>query len=335
MMLCLSYGVSRGLDPDELCAASGVEARELSDPLRMMPYQHTERMWRTLIERLPDENVAVGLGMLVRPEHYGFLFQAAPHLSCGLELLQLMARLLPQTDTACIAEPVLVSLRGELVELRWPASLKLGMPERMETLSIALLSLLRAHLGCGFTPRCVLAAHRESPKRLAAAELYGCEVRWDSGYDALCFDRAQMLAAWPNAAPKVAAALLALVEQKVAPPAALSFREAVRREIERRLPHGEATQARVARALGLSVRSLQRRLERLGWSYGQALASALQDTGDPLLRASSNLSLADIAHRLGYSDLSSFSRAWKRLTGESPSRYRTRVAERSLEPKPG
>lgn len=328
MMLCLSYGVSRGVPLADLCRASGIEPRDLTDPLRMLPVRHTERMWRALVESLPDENVALGVGTLARLEHYGFLFQAARHVGSGLELLQVFARLLSHTDTACLSDPVRVSERAEEVELRWPPALKLGMPERTETLNIGLLTLLRSRMHPALTPRRVLAAHPPDDKRTAAAAFYGCHVEWSCDRDAICFDHDVMLARWPDAQPTAVASMLALVERELAS-SECSFSERVRHELGARLAHGDATQQALARALGLSVRSLQRKLRQQGTSYGQALGNAQRAVGEPLFR-DLRYSIEAIGAKLGYSDPSAFSRGWKRLTGESPARYRARLLGRTL-----
>jgi AraC-like DNA-binding protein len=76
-----------------------------------------------------------------------------------------------------------------------------------------------------------------------------------------------------------------------------------------------------ARELGVSVRSLRRRLSEEGLSY-RALRQELQrDQACALLR-SSDLTLQGVAYALGYADLPSFHRAFKRWTGITACKYR-------------
>jgi AraC-like DNA-binding protein len=94
-----------------------------------------------------------------------------------------------------------------------------------------------------------------------------------------------------------------------------------RRTIEKLLPSGHPTIDRSAGLLQLSPRTLQRRLERVGVSYGRLLAEirlavAQRRLGDPHMR------IADVSAELGYRDPSSFSRAFVRWTGMSPRAYR-------------
>jgi len=79
----------------------------------------------------------------------------------------------------------------------------------------------------------------------------------------------------------------------------------------------------VARSLGLSDRTLQRRLEGEGTSFLEVQDSVRESCARQLLRDPA-LSLVDVAERLGFSDLATFSRAFKRWTGQPPGMFRRR-----------
>ena len=323
-MIMLNYGVSRGLDIDALCTLLGYAPHQLTDPTRMVPFEVSLRMWRTLIAQLPDENVGVGIAQAGKLEYLGMFWEFTKYLSNGLELLTAFARFSVYGDTACIDDPVTVNSSGGLVELRWPASLKYGIPERTEALNVATLRWLHALRGVPIYPRAVRAANPVDRTRRIAEREYGCAVTWDSADDALCFDEADLLAPFPGADPRAAQALVQLLERKVLPTAKLPFGERVRRVVARQAVTGEVSQSAVAHALGLSVRSLQRGLQEVGLRYADVLSESLVQAAAELMLDRSR-SLAEIAVELGYSEASSFSRTWKRLTGESPARYRARV----------
>jgi AraC-like DNA-binding protein len=84
-----------------------------------------------------------------------------------------------------------------------------------------------------------------------------------------------------------------------------------------------ATLEGVARSLGLSERTLQRRLEGEGTSFLEIQDHVRERCARELLR-DATLSLVDIAERLGFSDLATFSRAFKRWTGQPPGMFRRR-----------
>ena len=81
----------------------------------------------------------------------------------------------------------------------------------------------------------------------------------------------------------------------------------------------------VARALGMSVRSLHRRLAAEGKSYNDVANEALALFAKQAL-CSPQRSIQETAHEMGFSDARSFHRAFKRWTGMTPSDYRDRCA---------
>jgi AraC-like DNA-binding protein len=98
-------------------------------------------------------------------------------------------------------------------------------------------------------------------------------------------------------------------------------RYAVRAAIAASLRHGGATLPRAARQLGISSRSLQRRIAEMGTSYSELVAEVRIDTACHLL-AESDERIADIAARLGFAGASSFSRTFVRLMKIQPAVYR-------------
>jgi AraC-like DNA-binding protein len=87
------------------------------------------------------------------------------------------------------------------------------------------------------------------------------------------------------------------------------------------LAAGQAQIAWIASAAGLSVRTLQRRLAELGVDYSSLIDRVRFDSAQVLL-ADPGRNLIDIALELGYTDASSFTRAFRRWTGAAPSDYR-------------
>ena len=95
----------------------------------------------------------------------------------------------------------------------------------------------------------------------------------------------------------------------------------LRDAIEEQLPEGEPSAERIAQALHLSLRSLQRHLADEGCRFDALLSECRENLALLHLR-DPHCSLAEISHLLGFADTSSFNRAFKRLTGMSPTAYR-------------
>lgn len=76
--------------------------------------------------------------------------------------------------------------------------------------------------------------------------------------------------------------------------------------------------------VNLSARTLRRRLRDAGTTYKEVLMAFRMELASQYLR-NSELSVADIAHLLGYSDTANFHRAFSRQYGQTPARYRSAV----------
>jgi AraC-like DNA-binding protein len=87
------------------------------------------------------------------------------------------------------------------------------------------------------------------------------------------------------------------------------------------LPEGFRTLEEIAQMVGVSVRTLKRRLADQGTSYSTLLDELRQERALLLLR-DETLSREQIAERLGYSDAANFTRAFRRWTGKTPGMVR-------------
>ena len=108
----------------------------------------------------------------------------------------------------------------------------------------------------------------------------------------------------------------ALAKPRGAPP----FLDGVRRAVRRGMVEGNGQLDDVARRLGLSTRSLQRRLREEGTSFQAVRDETRQSLADRYLNE--DLSMAEISFLLGFSAPSAFFRAFKRWTGSTPLEYR-------------
>jgi AraC-like DNA-binding protein len=88
------------------------------------------------------------------------------------------------------------------------------------------------------------------------------------------------------------------------------------------LPHGKARAQEIARHLGLSHRTLARRLADDGLSFSKVLDELKLDLAIRYLNE--GLPVSRIAWLLGYREVSAFTHAFKRWTGQSPNQSRQR-----------
>lgn len=147
------------------------------------------------------------------------------------------------------------------------------------------------------------------------------EVRFGARRAALHLSAADWAVPLRGADPRLLATLRAAVG--VEPRSGDALLVAVRALALERLP-GRLTLDELGPALGLSGRTLQRRLAASRTSLAAVLDELRRDRAEQLLGEGS-LGLGEIAARVGFAEPASFTRAWRRWRGEPPSRSRRRA----------
>jgi AraC-like DNA-binding protein len=106
-------------------------------------------------------------------------------------------------------------------------------------------------------------------------------------------------------------------------PGERSLVQEVEQAIQLLMPAGRASIASVADSLGMTVRTLQRRLDEVDASFTDLLDRVRVREVNRYM-AQRRLRLTDIADALGYASLSAFSNWYSRRFGESPRSFRAR-----------
>jgi AraC-like DNA-binding protein len=109
-------------------------------------------------------------------------------------------------------------------------------------------------------------------------------------------------------------------EDRVLPRAEPDVVALVRRELRTALPQGDAELAKVARALRVSPRSLQRRLGQRGTTFQALVDDARRALAEELL-ARRGATVTEAAFTTGFSDVAAFTRAFRRWTGLPPGEW--------------
>lgn len=99
----------------------------------------------------------------------------------------------------------------------------------------------------------------------------------------------------------------------------------VKRAIIDKLPSGAPDQSDVAKLVFVSSRTLQRRLADEGTNFRTLLLEVRRALAEKYI-LDKNMPLAEISYMLGFADISSFSRAFKKWTGDPPNEFRSKSA---------
>jgi AraC-like DNA-binding protein len=138
--------------------------------------------------------------------------------------------------------------------------------------------------------------------------------------------------ALPSADPKLHAVVHKFADLMLAElPSTQTLAGDIRRMLPAELLRSRADAASVARKLHVSVRTLGRRLEEEGTSFKVLLNDVRRELALNML-VRGELPIADVARQLDFADVSTFHRAFRRWTGQTPASYRSNHSTQRLGP---
>src|SRR5262245_44486699 len=155
---------------------------------------------------------------------------------------------------------------------------------------------------------------------------FGSRVEFGVKEDALLLSREMLLYPLPEEAPELAAqfeAYTAALIRRMTPQTSVA--EQVREAIAEGLLAGTVSETAVAARLALTVRTLHRHLVEAGTSFRNIRDDLLRQRAKELL-SERRVPIAEVSYLLGYSEPSSFHRAFRRWTGFTPAEWRESAA---------
>jgi AraC-like DNA-binding protein len=164
----------------------------------------------------------------------------------------------------------------------------------------------------------------------------GCDVEFGSDVDEVTFPGTVKFMPIVSADPHLNELLIKYCEEALGHRAA--SRDILRPDLENAiaplLPHGKARVGEIARRLGMSHRTLARRLLSEGLTFSGVLHELRIDLAKRYLR-DEDLAISQIAWLLGYREVSAFTHAFKRWTGMTPRQAREKVKLASASDRSG
>jgi AraC-like DNA-binding protein len=309
-----------------LCAAFGLDEAVAARPEVVLPYEVLEDFLAEAARASGVRGFGLRLAERFPRGGYGVLEYAcrtAPTARAALERIVRYVRLLNEVVSVSFEEA-----RGEgRVEQRFPDGVGVGRGGASHVGEFFVATLLvgaRALVDEACRPRRVWFRAREVADAAAWRALVGdgCELQLARRGNGLALPAALLDQPVRGADPALLALLDRQAEQLLGgQPAAGRTAELVRRRLVATFARGLPAVAEVAAELGMSARTLQRRLGDEGTSFAALLDGARHELALELV-AENRHPLGEIAFRLGYAELSPFLRAFKRWTGKTPGALR-------------
>lgn len=166
---------------------------------------------------------------------------------------------------------------------------------------------------------------RGSAARAPFEQFFGADVVFGAPHTELVLSSASLAEPLATSDPNLAEILLRAADAELAKrPNDPPLTDQVRRALAVALTHDDAELSSLARRLGLTPRSLQRRLKDEGTTVAQLRDEERRRLADRYL--AHGHSISEVAFLLGFSEPSAFFRAFKRWTGETPEARRQALA---------
>ncbi len=272
-----------------------------------------------------NEHFGLSFGAQFAPEGlglFGYYAITSPDLRSAIDGMQQYFHvfqrnsLLQLTTHQGICQLEYRLLDGDIMDRRQDAELTIGM----------LNNVLKRGMGEHWSP---LAVHFQHPALVDGGphrDAFACDTRFQQARNVILFRESCLEQAMPDANPMLNNVTLGSMLQLAGlEQPALTWVQRAKSEIIELLPQNAATLELVAQRLALSPRSLQRQLAQEQYSF----KSLLDEVREELARYYLNydrLSISEVAYRLGYSEVSAFTRAFMRWQSMSPTDWRSRAA---------
>jgi AraC-like DNA-binding protein len=162
--------------------------------------------------------------------------------------------------------------------------------------------------------------HARNSDLPAFEQFFGCPVEFGASADQVAFSNETLALPLVTEDRHLLETLRPICDEaaKERGTATGTLRAVVENEAQKLLPHGKAKRHRVAKSLGLSERTLTRKLADEGTTYEQVSDQLRRSLALQYIKEE-GVSLSQIAWLLGYERPTSFNHAFRRWTGRSPS----------------
>jgi AraC-like DNA-binding protein len=190
---------------------------------------------------------------------------------------------------------------------------------QIEFFIAALVRLCRQLTGRHLGPSWIKLMHRRTEVPLEFRTFFGCDIIFGSDIDEVAYPADSARLSVVGADPYLNSLLVKYCDEALASRQVRSsaWRLSVENAIAPLLPHGQARISEISQQLGVSTRTLERRLAAEGMTFSRVLDELRFDLAKRYLREQ-DLPISEVAWLLGYRETSAFNHAFKRWTGKTP-----------------
>ena len=324
VLLRMAYQAMRdaGIDADAVLEKVGADRAMLEQHDLRTPHDAQEWFWQAAEEVSGDPHIGLHLGAHVpvfKGQVLEYLFLSSPTFGDGLKRALNYQRLLSD------------AVRGELEEEGDTVVLRQQFWSRRlyhfnECAMAGIIKFFRFVTDNAFQPLEVNFRHAPHAAQEEYERVFGCRVQFDQPWTGIRFSRDVMDLPSAHHEPELLQLHEKLASEQIARLEKQDLVDQVTRLIVELLESGNANLEEVARRLDLKPRQLRTRLADAGTNFNELVADYRCRLAKRLL-AGTEESIDEIVYLTGFSEPSTFYRAFKRWVGMTPIEYRRRKSE--------
>jgi AraC-like DNA-binding protein len=311
-----------GVDRAQWLVAAKFDPRRLEDSNGRVSVDEYDRLRAVALELSGDPALGLHLGEASDSAAYDVIGHLAAHASTlrhALETIMRFGAIIDEDGTNWTLEE-----RGDaaLVSRRFPQT---SLPAHRMFAEFAIsgfMRLIRQLAGPKASARRAYFQHPAPEYKSEYTRIFGGTESFDHPFTGIEFDYKLLDLPPPHVHPELYAVLEHEAERRLARLTGhLGYAERTREYLVARLLELQPDMAAVARHLGVSVRTLRRRLSEEGVTYADLIEQAQAIVAKRML-GDTRRSIHETAYAMGFADPSGFHRAFKRWTGQTPSEFR-------------
>ena len=316
----IDLAVAEGMNRQALVEASGLSGVDLTDRDARVPIAVQVALWQLIAKGLHDPTFGLRAGASFKVREAGLLGYVVAY-SATLEIgLERFARYISVLNDAT---PVTLQRQSHsLVVVAKHPEHGIGLRLAVDYRWAAVVSVCRQITGAEVVPLQVDFSYSRRGNTLAHQRFFGCPLRFGQPQSRIVFAERDLRLPVRHGDETLAEYLTERAEQVLrALTTGTATRERVRSEIWNVLNEGPPTLTRIASALEMPTRTLQRRLADEGTTLQREVEEIRRTMAMALLRDPNN-STDEVAFLLGYAEPSTLFRSFRRWTGMTPYQYR-------------
>ena len=320
VLLMINVAVSRGMSKQECLKNTGITEEVLNDSQAEIQASQELKLIENIVDALGDTNIALEIGPRYHLTTYGiwgFAFASSPTLRAATEVgLRFLSLTFAFSHIHLKEEGELVYLYVDGEHL--PEKLQRFVVERDGSAIVNIHKELFSH----DIPVSEMNFKWPAPNNLQEYErVFGMKGRFDQPRNCVVFHRDLMDIPLPTANEATRQLLINQCQHLLQKRCSRSgVADHVRRHLAANLDQN-INMEQVAKLQCVSLRTLRRQLTSEGTSF-RTLMDEVRETFAMELIQSTNLTMEQIALRLGYADTANFFHAFKRWKGSTPNSFR-------------